>query len=61
VTLAELALKHVCPACRAGAGEKCLKRSSTNNYWDLHRMKTIHPARLDLARADVRDQGKADW
>ena len=55
------ALDYNCPACKAEAGAPCLKQSATNNYWDLHPAKHPHEQRIELARADVRDQGAADW
>jgi len=57
----ELALKIVCPLCRAGVGERCLKQSSTNNYWDKHRMKHPHRARIAKWRELQRDQGGGTW
>lgn len=55
------ALTIVCPLCRAGVGQPCLKQSSTNNYWDKHPTKHPHKARIDKARANVRDQGGGSW
>lgn len=51
---AEAIDKHVCPLCRAGVGEACLKQSSTNNYWDKRRMVHPHDARVEKVRAERR-------
>jgi hypothetical protein len=43
------ALTVVCPLCRAGVGQRCLKQTATNNYWDRHPTKHPHAVRIEKA------------
>ena len=43
------ALTIVCPVCRAGVGQRCLKQTATNNYWDKHPCKHPHAERTRKA------------
>lgn len=55
--------EYACPRryCEAKPGDRCLKGTATNNYWDRHYCKHPHAERIARARADITDQGRADW